>query len=516
MLEHVERIHRSFSDPWLWLTGYELGEKWTPGPGKGFVFTLDEHDPDNPVRQFPNKEYLWWATKKWLANRKTSVAKSRQIMISWLMISLHLWLCMTKRGALVFFQNKKETDAKEMLRRAKFIYHHLPEVMRKLKPLKLPESSVEMEFEKNLSRIKATPQGGDVLRLYTATAILSDENAFQEEAAASYAAAKPTIDGGGRYTMVSSPNGKEFFHRLWSDEGKRIETDSLMTGVDGRQNANGFYSMRIFYYADPDKNPKTEAGRAWCEEAKRGMPPEQWDREFEISFGTGGGHRIYNGFSRLVHAGRKPVYSKDRTLYITWDFGYHHPAVLWAQINDSGQLAFLREMQGTDETIYKFVPRVLDATREYFPDAKVAHFCDPAGAQKSDKSDKTTVDILRTEFHVNPRFQRIMITIGLDWIRKLLMVRDDGEPGILVDPDKCPILVEGFEGGYVSKTSDPDMPADDGYYEHTQDCARILVNNIHRKLGLTARNEPAVVERRKTHGRTVSNAFGQGNQYTAY
>jgi hypothetical protein len=516
LIDDLDYIDQSLTDPWFFLTGHPMGDKWEPGESNGMVWTLDEHSEKNPIRRFPNKEYLWWATKTWFENKKMITAKSRQIMISWLMIALRVWLFIKKKGFLGFLQNKKLDDSKEMMRRAKFIYNRLPAVIRQKRPMKMPESSVEMEISELNNRIRAIPQGADVLRMHTASDILSDETAFQDEAEDAFGAAKPTIDGGGAITMQSTSNRKNFFFRIWNDgenEEKAFEY-SPMRGVGIRQNKNGFVAMRIHYSADPDKDPSTPLGAKWYEEARAGVTDEQWNREMEISFVAAGGRKVYSGFSRIVHT-RELEYRSEKTLYRCWDFGHNHPAVLWAQLNDSDQLCILREHQGTDISIYDWAPQILALTEEKFPNAKIADFCDPAGAQKSDLSDFTRVDILRKEFKVRCRYQKIAIQTGLEWVRKLMKVRADGSPGILIDSRYCPILIEGIEGGYVMKKSDPDVPEEDDWYEHLQDVLRYILNNIFRKLGLHKGPEKKKSDAPRAEGRVLYGT-GQRDKYTGY
>lgn len=513
-LELAERILMALEDPWFFLTGRPMGTSWTPGESQGFVYTLDEHDAESPLKRFPNKEYLWHVVREWKASNKIVIAKSRQLMISWTTIALHLWEILSRKGALDFFVNKKEGDACEMIKRAKVIYHALPEAFKTLRQLKLPESGKEMEIKGALSRIKAIPQGGDVLRLYTASSILMDEAAFQEEAEDSYTAAKPTISGGGRITMVSTPNGQEFFYEKFSDH-EGVKSEQLMHGIKAWKNKNGFRALEVHYSADPEKDPRTPEGREWLAREKEGTSVESWDREMEINFHLGGGKKVYRTFNKQVHAGKPLQFNPDKTLYRVWDFGYNHPAVLWAQINDKSQLCVLKEMQGNDITIYDFAPQVLKVTNDLFPKAKCRDFCDPAGTQKNDKSDFPTVEILRRNFRVICRYERIAGATRREWVRKLLMIREDGEPGILIDADRCPILVEGFSGGYVTKENDPDTPDDDGYYEHTQDCLQYILANIFRKLGLHKKLD-SKDEKKLEQGRITENAWTGGDRFTKY
>ena len=183
------------------------------------VLTLDEHDPESPIKPLPmHKQYLRDLAELFLSEQLLIVEKSRQMMVTWIMIACHLWEAMFHKGKRIFFQSKKEFDANNLVDRAKFIYRHLPAVTQKLFPANMPMAYLRLEFGKHDSVIQGTPQGDSVLRQYTASRIFSDEMAFQEEAEEAYIAAKPTIVGGGRFVGVSSPNFENFFYRLKADE----------------------------------------------------------------------------------------------------------------------------------------------------------------------------------------------------------------------------------------------------------------------------------------------------------
>ncbi|MHA2313209.1 MAG: hypothetical protein ACXADF_17115, partial [Candidatus Thorarchaeota archaeon] len=66
------------------------------------------------------------------------------------------------------------------------------------------------------SEIIGIGQGANQLRQYTVTAILADEMAFWEEAQATYVAALPTIEGGGKFAGISSAH-PGFFKSLVHD-----------------------------------------------------------------------------------------------------------------------------------------------------------------------------------------------------------------------------------------------------------------------------------------------------------
>ncbi len=84
-------------DPWIFITQ--------------FCYTLDSHDRKNPVKLFPKREFLRQLTLLWLEHPMLVVAKSRQMMATWLFVCLYLWEAITVPGRLIFLQSKREEDA---------------------------------------------------------------------------------------------------------------------------------------------------------------------------------------------------------------------------------------------------------------------------------------------------------------------------------------------------------------------------------------------------------------------
>lgn len=186
-----------------------------------YCYTLDPHDKENPIKLMPNKEYLRYLVQSWLAEDLVLLVKSRQMMATWLFVALHLWEAMTKQGRVIFFVSKKEADAGfdsplSLLSRAWFIYERLPEELKSYGHKTL--SPPKIVFPRLNSVIHGMSQDSDGLRTYTASNIFADELAFQERSEESYAAMKPTIDGGGKFVGVSTPNGKRnLFYKLVHD-----------------------------------------------------------------------------------------------------------------------------------------------------------------------------------------------------------------------------------------------------------------------------------------------------------
>jgi len=192
-------------DPWVFITK--------------FCRTLDSHDRKNPIKLFPNRPYLKQLTRLWLDHPLLAVAKSRQMLATWLFVCLYLWDAIMSPGRLIFLQSKREEDAighataaPGLLGRTRFVLERLP---RELKP-DFKATVNKIEFPALNSTIWAIPQGPDVLRQHTASGILSDEMAFQYLAEDAYTAAIPTIENGGRFTALSTAN-PGFFQKLYQD-----------------------------------------------------------------------------------------------------------------------------------------------------------------------------------------------------------------------------------------------------------------------------------------------------------
>lgn len=169
----------------------------------GLIYTLDQTDLLDPVKQFPNWPWLEKIASIWLYTNLLAVPKSRRMTLSWLMIYLHLWLAMWRPGAAIFFVSDKEEKSDELVKRAEFIWKYIPED-KMLKP-KAKGKYCMLEFPGLDSYIKGVPMGEGQLRQYTATAILADEFAFWEKNRETFMASKPTIEGGGKFTCISSP-----------------------------------------------------------------------------------------------------------------------------------------------------------------------------------------------------------------------------------------------------------------------------------------------------------------------
>jgi hypothetical protein len=172
---------------------------------EGWVWTLDEVDLRSPIKQFPNESWLREVTEIWFKESLTAWPKSRRMKMSWVMVWNHLWLAAFHEGAKVAFQSETEKKSNILIQRAEFIYKHLPQQELLLPKLKGGRAMwCSMEWPGLYSKIEGFAEGANQLRGDTFTGVLADEIAFWPKGRASLGGFKPTTEGGGKVTLVSS------------------------------------------------------------------------------------------------------------------------------------------------------------------------------------------------------------------------------------------------------------------------------------------------------------------------
>ena len=113
-----------------------------------------------------------------------------------------------------------------------------------------------------------------------------------------------------------------------------------MRGISTRTTGIGFHVMRLHYSADPDKDPATENGRVWIEQARAGMSDARWRKEFEIDYGALSGQLVFPEFDRSTHV--VPCFKlnpDDWTVLMACDPHPRTPhAFLWLAVNREGEM----------------------------------------------------------------------------------------------------------------------------------------------------------------------------------
>lgn len=213
--------------------------------------------------------------------------------------------------------------------------------------------------------------------------------------------------------------------------------------------------------------------------------PEAWKHKYltgEFGF-MPAGTPFYQGFVESLHVA-DVEFMPDREVYVGWDFGYHHPAVVFSQIDNNDRMIILDEILGDDILIQDFwLQKVRPRINRMFSGATIKHVGDPACMQKSDKSELTTWEILR-DMGVYVYHRPSDYRLRKEVIEGKLNLILHGKPSILVHK-RCRNIIEGFLGGYhypehkqdSSFTPAHETPFRDGWYEHIMNAMEYIFVN---------------------------------------
>lgn len=428
------------------------------------VRTLDQVDRDRPVKPFPiHLKYLQYYVRYWQRERLIGVPKSRRMKMSWTNIALYTWDTMFNLGRHQAFVSKKEDDSDELVKRSKFILENLD--FEQLPKELLPKHEYvfgKLRFPELDSLIQGFASGADQLRQFTFSGILADEMAFWDNAQAMYAGSFPVIEGGGRFTAISSA-GPGFFKKLVFDkfdtgealEEARAADDEVvlaekqrpMDGVEVWKNPqNKFFIFQLHYSADEAKRSES-----WKEAAKSGMPIRDWNQEYEIKWDTFEGLPVYADWNRRIHGTEEKLLPKiGLPLLIGYDFGLT-PAAIVAQMQGE-QLIVLKEFVSFNTDAKKFSELVIRECRLLFPEWPNLQkdwlcFIDPSGEFRKDTDSGSCAGVL-AEKGYGPISGPVAFEPRKQGVNHFLTRITRQGPALLVSLQGCPVLVRGFEGGY--------------------------------------------------------------------
>jgi hypothetical protein len=454
------------------------------------VYTLNEVNKDAPIQKFPNKLYLKLFTKIWQKYPLIAVPKSRRMTASWLTISLYVWETIFHQGRFTAFVSKKEEDANFLIDRAKFIIDHLDrsKISEDLIP-KYKPTYCKLDFPEINSKIQGFPQGADQLRQFTFSGIFGDECAFWEQAERFYGASLPTIDGGGRMTLVSSP-APGFFKKLVFDAlKKKGEFNSAEMKVDEKKPIEGvrvwknplnrFLIYELHYRADPTKRHKE-----YAESLKATMPMQEYLREYELHYETFEGQPVFPEFGKVHKTNEEPQPTPGLPMLIGIDWG-RTPSAIIGQFEE-GVLTIFKEYNETNMGADRFLHKVTTDLRLTYPqvsDFKKQWLCfaDPAGMSKQQTDDRTCFLEASKYFNVTPGpidFETRRLAVVHFLIRL-----EEGRPAFQVYERDCPILTQGFEGGYRYDDKDLEIEPNKlrpikNLYSHPHDALQYLCSGV--------------------------------------
>jgi len=174
----------------------------------------------------------------------------------------------------------------------------------------------------------------------------------------------------------------------------------------------------------------------------------------------GKGEPVFTGFNRSIHVIPDIIDPEpDKIIFRGWDYGFDWSAAIFAQKNAFDQLVILGSMIGHNITIDEFAPRVQERGSEWFGNPEYEDFGGADGEYKHPLSRETIHDKLALR-SIHPTFKESYpgcVEDGLNLIRSLLLLREDGRSGILISEPRNGTLIDAFAGGYSrDKNGEPD------------------------------------------------------------
>lgn len=185
---------------------------WVSSYAKTYNQKADVLAGQEAVSLFPVKSYMREIVKVWQKEPVSHLAKSRQMMASWLGMAFFLWEAQFQPFRFLAVMSKKLEDAEALVDRVRFMYENQPEWLKDLCPLdrKMRDMPRGHLFLSNGSKIKAFAQGKDQIRSYVVSRIFIDEAAFQDEFEETYGAALACC----KSIITVSSAGAGFFRKL--------------------------------------------------------------------------------------------------------------------------------------------------------------------------------------------------------------------------------------------------------------------------------------------------------------
>lgn len=412
------------------------------------------------------------ALEAFIRERLTIVLKARQLGFTWLALALAVYFMLFMPGFRVVGLSRGEDEAKELVRRVKFILSHLPRWMaaegRKAVGI-LPawEGSTERIIIHHAGREDASflsfPAAQDSGRTFTASLVLIDEWAYQQWAREIWSAAYPIINrpDGGKVIGLSSGKRGTFFEEMWRK---------------ARAGLNGFHPVFLSWRADPRRTDE------WHEQSKRDLPHahrQEYPENEEDAFAAGEG-AAFPEFREDVHVPFGPEWYPPQGWRIirVYDSGYVTRACCkWYAVSFDGWSVCYREYypQGVTDPDQATEIRRLSVTPDGKPEAIGATVADPACWQKRSDSGLSTADIFAANgIAMDPAANDRIL--GWRALHECLKVfpGEDGQPTALLRFTRaCANTIRTYPGLTVDKAKPEDVDTDGE--DHCADCDRYFV-----------------------------------------
>ncbi|GIW60564.1 MAG: hypothetical protein KatS3mg087_1630 [Patescibacteria group bacterium] len=385
------------------------------------------------------------------------IEKSRDMGVSWLVAGLFLWRWLTKDESFLIGSEKEEkVDSKgnivSLFEKIRYLIRHMP-----------PQFKPDYDTAHMKIVNKET------------NAIIQGE------------AANPDFGRAGRYNAVFLD---EFAHidlklgeAMWQACSQSAPCRITASSVKGYNNKfgqlrkEGRISVHII---DWREHPLKD--EAWYQKQKEFMSAIEIAQEIDRNYLASAGKPFYQGFDEIRNVVESYTPIMGKPILVGIDYGFHHPAFVLAQIDTRDRLTVFDEFLGSDLTTKNFAEKLKMHLSLYYKGHKFMFFADPAGEQRTDKSEQSSKEIMEEVLGAmiyskqsNYRFRKEIIE------NRLTKIIDDKAALCVVK--YCRIMIEAFKGGYRYPEPDkhgivPEAPFKDGYYDHIMNAFEYIIINM--------------------------------------
>lgn len=219
-----------------------------------------------------------------------------------------------------------------------------------------------------------------------------------------------------------------------------------MQGIEvWRNSGNRFLVFQSHYTADPIKrDPK------YIDGIKASMPIHKFRQEYELVWDSFVGMPVFPDWNREHHGSKTTIHPHlGLPLLLGIDQGLH-PAAVVCQLQE-WQLVVLKEYTAHNKGAERFKEQVSNSLRVDFPEwtrfgDDYIMGMDPSAFNRRDTDERTYASIWAKEFKPQPG--AMLWEPRRESVEQWLTKSRKGESCIKVSLPDCPVLVEGFEGGY--------------------------------------------------------------------
>ena len=243
------------------------------------------------------------------------------------------------------------------------------------------------------------------------------------------------MDRNGWVVFSGTPNGKNhFWHKL----------------LELRQNPDAFT------FVMPASQSQVLSPEQLIKARKRSGSQEKYDREYECSFDSVAGKKIYPAFNYQTHVATFSLIPEGPTHIIRGhDNTGLNPAISLTYMTNLGQWRIFKEFVFRDCEIMDAVEAMVTwCNLNLSPGCRYTDYADPAGKNRDSTKMSPRDYIIRKSREMGQDITLIdgVQTPEIRWasVASRLTRVFNGEPALLIDPS-CEVLIEGFMGAYAYK-----------------------------------------------------------------